>query len=426
MTHVGIVGGGIAGLHLGLFLRARGLDATIYSSKTPAQHRSDHLRNIVCRNGPTRACERALEVDHWDDEALDLRELELSVPAPQPLAFASTLTPYAQVVDMRIYWARLLEDFSARGGNLVFGPVRPSDLETLSSQFDLTIVASGRGSLANLFPLIPQHSPYEAPQRLVFVALLHGIAYREPPGFEVALVRGAGEILVFPICSFEQGLTAIGVEIVRGGPFTPLATLRHDETTREVEAFLGQVLREHAPAVHARVDPARFAIARPSDTGHVAITPAARRGYTVLPNGRPVIALGDAHVVMDPLTGQGANKASHAAWTLGESILDGGPYDEAFCRIVEQRMCAHALPVSDACNARLQPPPVHVQQLIGAAARRQAVANAYGYGFNHPDEYWKVLSDADRTAMLIRLLDQDQPAPVADAIRACLGQAERA
>ena len=75
---------------------------------------------------------------------------------------------------------------------------------------------------------------------------------------------------------------------------------------------------------------------------------------------------------MDPITGQGANKAAQAAATLAEAIRDASGYDESFCRDVEQVMCRFALPVSDACNARLKPPPPHVGRLLGAAARQQA------------------------------------------------------
>jgi len=425
MTRIGIIGGGVAGLHLGLYLRSRGVHATIYTSKTPAQHRDDRLRNVVCRSGSTRQREQALGVNHWDDEAPDLGEISISIAGPRPMTFAGTLEPSCQVVDMRLYWARLLNDFAARGGDVVVRAVRPADIDALSTQFDLTVVASGRGSLSNLFPLVPEHSPFETPQRVVLAALVRGVAYREPLGFEVTVVRGAGEILTFPMCSFEPGLTALGIEIVRNGPFTPLAaTLRYDEAPREVETFILGLLREHAPAIHARVEPGRFGIARPLDIGHVAITPAARQACMRLPTGRMVLALGDAHVVMDPLTGQGANKASQAAWVLGDAICAGGPYDEAFCAMVEQRMATYALAVSDACNARLQPPPPHVQRFFASAAQRRTVADAYAYGFNHPDHYWHIVSDADRTSLLLQLLDRDQPAPLSDAIHACLGPTE--
>jgi hypothetical protein len=81
--------------------------------------------------------------------------------------------------------ARLLEDFSSRGGQVVFGSRSPSDVEALSAQHDLLVVASGRGSLANLFPRMTEHSPYSEPQRVVIAGLFRGIGYREPRALEV-------------------------------------------------------------------------------------------------------------------------------------------------------------------------------------------------------------------------------------------------
>jgi hypothetical protein len=83
-------------------------------------------------------------------------------------------------------------------------------------------------------------------------------------------------------------------------------------------------------------------------------------------------------------------------------------------------MCEYARPVSDACNARLQPAPGHVQQLFAAAARRQAIADLYAYGFNHPDEYWGVISDPARTGVALHLLDQDEPPPLTRVISTSL------
>src|SRR5262245_48456468 len=129
MPRIGIIGGGIAGSQLGLFLRKHGIDATIYSEKTPAQHLASQITNVVCRSGPTRARERALGVDHWDSSAPDLEQFVVTVNGPQPLEFSGALTPPSHVVDMRIYWARLLEDFAARGGELVFGNLTSSDVD---------------------------------------------------------------------------------------------------------------------------------------------------------------------------------------------------------------------------------------------------------------------------------------------------------
>jgi len=55
---IGIVGSGIAELHLGLLLQQRGIPATIYSDRAPEQTRAGRLPNSVARFEYTRARER--------------------------------------------------------------------------------------------------------------------------------------------------------------------------------------------------------------------------------------------------------------------------------------------------------------------------------------------------------------------------------
>ena len=84
------------------------------------------------------------------------------------------------------------------------------------------------------------------------------------------------------------------------------------------------------------------------------------------------------------LRANGVFKASEQWDTLGDSqpgavpvpdtfevIANNGPSftDEEFCAAVEAQVCAYALPVSDACNARLVPPPPHVARLLGDRQR---------------------------------------------------------
>jgi len=160
------------------------------------------------------------------------------------------------------------------------------------------------------------------------------------------------------------------------------------------------LLRDYVPSVYARIDTSRFAVARPLDIGYVAITPVVRRGYARLSNGRTILALGDAHITMDPVTGQGANKASHDAFVAGAAICEATAFDEDFCGRVSGRMCDYSLPVSDACNARLMAPAQHVLDLLAAAARYQAVADFYTGSFNNPDRFWHITSRPGRTEVI--------------------------
>jgi 2-polyprenyl-6-methoxyphenol hydroxylase-like FAD-dependent oxidoreductase len=193
VPNIGIIGGGIAGTHLGLFLRQHGISATIYSQKTPAQHRAARLSNVVCRNAPTRTRERALGVNHWDSAAPDLERITIAINGSRPIAFSGRLDAPSHVVDMRIYWGRLLEDFSSSGGALVFGTLGPDEVEDLSRVHDLLVVASGRGSLSTLFPRRPEHCPFATPQRVVVAGLFRGIRYPDPPPSTSSSIGGTAK-----------------------------------------------------------------------------------------------------------------------------------------------------------------------------------------------------------------------------------------
>jgi hypothetical protein len=191
-----------------------------------------------------------------------------------------------------------------------------------------------------------------------------------------------------------------------------LTRIRPETDRDSFHAAILELLRDYAPAIHARVERDRFELARPLDAACVAITPTVRRAYTTLRSGKVALALGDAHVVLDPITGQGANKASQAAWVVGEAIRSATAFDEEFCRLIEARLCDYAVPVSDACNARLLPPAPHFAGFLGAAAQHQTVADFYADGFNHPDRFWHILSNENRTASVTRWLTTGAIPPV--------------
>jgi hypothetical protein len=402
MTTIGIVGAGVAGLHLGLFLQKYGVTATIYTEKTAEQQLAGKLSNIVVRSAPTRARERFLGVNHWDDANLDLVRSNFYVGGARPFAFAGDLAPPAIAVDIRLYYARLLQDFAMRGGRVVIGALQAGDVQRLAAEHDLMVVASGRGSLATMFPRLAAHSPYRTPERLGVGGLYRGVSHSQSLEIDVVIIPGHGEFLIVPLYSFEPHLTALYIQIVRGGAFEVLRRMRYVDDPRGFDAAVLGLLRDYAPTTYARIDPSAFELARPLDLVHAAITPTVRRGYVQLPNGRFAVALGDAHVLLDPITAQGANTASHAAWVLGEAIRNSDAFDEAFCRRVEQRIWSYARPVAEACNARLRPPAAHVAELMVAAAHHKAIADAYANGFNQPDAFWEILSSPERTAAFLK------------------------
>jgi 2-polyprenyl-6-methoxyphenol hydroxylase-like FAD-dependent oxidoreductase len=115
-------------------------------------------------------------------------------------------------------------------------------------------------------------------------------------------------------------------------------------------------------------------------------------------NGRYAIAIGDAHTVVDPVIGQGANAASYEAWELGAAITQDPVFDEHFCRKAAARRAARVDATCDWTNLMIALPPApHLLQLLGAMSASPAVADEFTDNFNYPERQWDILATPERT-----------------------------
>lgn len=413
MTSIGIVGAGVAGLHLGLYLRQHGIDTTLYAEKHAEQQFSGRIPAIVTRMAHTRERERQLGVNYWDGVSSDLKRVNIYVGGEYPLTFHGDLDGQFIMVDMRIYLGRLQEDFAARGGKVVVGMVHAGDLERLSEQHDLLVVATGRASISAPFPRVEEDSPFTTAQRWLGAGLFRGVR-TVPHNLSISLVPNHGEIFEAPIYSFEPNIAAITVEAIPGGAFEAPMRLRYDDDPQRFNAAFLELLREYVPTTYERVDPAKFGLARPLDTMQGEVVPTVRRGYARLANGKYALAIGDAHITNDPLIGQGANTASRMAFLVGEEITRNSVFDEAFCGQVEQQVLGYAGPVAKWGNMMLQPPQQHGIDLMVAAAQNQTIANAFTNFFEQPLVAWDAMSSPEGAAAFLQQYGWTAPAaPVA-------------
>jgi 2-polyprenyl-6-methoxyphenol hydroxylase-like FAD-dependent oxidoreductase len=405
MSTIGIVGAGVAGLHLALYLQRHGVSVTLYADRTPDQMRAGRLPATSGFTGVSRLRDAALGINHWDRPEHLTSAARFRIAGDLPLGFNSTVPLPGLYIDMRLYLPRALEDFAARGGDVVVASCGADDIGRLAENHELVVVATGRGGLSEMFPRIPERSPYQEPQRRLLGGLFRGVELPRPFVFGFNIVPGAGEIFELQMISQHGPTTALLVEAIPGGPLEPLTRLRYEEDPAAFNRALLAALREHVPDTYARVDPAEFAPTGPLDVLSGAVVPAARRAFIPLAEGRFAMALGDAHVAFDPITGQGANAASRAAWLMGELVTEharaGMRFDEAFCRRAEQQLWNSARAACEWTNAALQPPPPHVIGLFLAAAQNQAIADAFTNNFLYPDRQWGVLRSPEATAAFI-------------------------
>lgn len=403
MKNIGIVGCGIASLHLGLFLQKHGIDATIYSDKSPEQIRAGRIPNFVVRFENTLERERSLGVNHWDFEDFGVFGIHMYIGgAPQPIRWYGAKKRPASPVDMRIYQSTLLEDFAERGGKVVVGELQASDMSRLSDEHDLMVVASGRGSLTEMFPRNAERSPYAAPQRNLTGAFYRGVDFADPLGVIYSVSPGNGEIFHLPFTTFDRRLCSILIEAIPGQALDVISNMRYADDPKKFEATVLELVREHAPLTYERINLKEFGVLRPQDVIQGAITPTVRTGYTSLGNGKFAMAVGDVHIVVDPIIAQGANNASKCAFILGEALLEADRLDENFCRETEQKLWEASRAASEWTNATLQPPPLHAIQIFAAAAQNQSIADELVQNFNAPERNWEIFSSPANAASFLQ------------------------
>jgi 2-polyprenyl-6-methoxyphenol hydroxylase-like FAD-dependent oxidoreductase len=409
MTSIAIVGAGVSGMHLGLFLQQHDVPVTIYTDKTGQQIADGRLLNTVAHHHHTLERERALGVHHWDAAEYGyVCHHHCVVGPPEPMRFRGDFVNPSSIIDYRLYLPRLMEDYQERGGAMVFGPIDAEEIERISSDHDLVVVAAGRGAGA-MFPARQDKSPYDRPQRRLSAGIYHGIGYSEPKGVGVHMSLGHGELLELPITSREGFATALLFENIPGGDLEVLADISYDDDPRAYNEAVLRKLQEHYPMCFERVDRDSFGLQGPTDLLQGALTPVVREDYIRLASGTLALAMGDAHCVVDPVNGQGANSASYSAWVIGHAVLEDMAVDEQFCRRVAREREAFVHGVSDWTNMILNPEP-HVVGLLMAMAQSKPLCDAYTQNFNHPDRQWEAVATPERTAAFIARRSADRPA----------------
>jgi 2-polyprenyl-6-methoxyphenol hydroxylase-like FAD-dependent oxidoreductase len=394
--HIGIIGAGIAGLHLGLRLQRLGIDCTIITDRTPEQVAAAQLANIVGHWPTTLGRERVLGVYHWPAEEFGFNLFRHTIQTPEPIEIDCRAVQPARAVDYRIYLPRLMEDFVERGGRLEVRPVDAKDIGRIAERFDLIVVAMPGNGFRDLFARDDTNSPYDQPQRYFLAGLYEGFRPAHARSGIMSVKPGHGEAVAFPLLSRAGLVTALAVTTYKPDDLPMLRVLSTRPDRASYCAALLRTLEELHPAIYDRIDTSRFGVQGPSDLAQAAVTPIVRRPYVDLGGGKYAIALGDAHVTVDPMLAQGANIGSYSAFVLADAIAESSTFDLAFCHEVERSRSARILGASRWTNAFLQPPDEARMELMVAMSRDGQLADEYYDNFNRPEVQWQRVGSAER------------------------------
>lgn len=399
-TRVAIVGAGTAGLHLGLFLRQSDVHVTIYTALRPEKLAASRLLNTVAHHHVTIEREEALGVNHWPCEDYGYFGHHYYVNGKEPLSFYGDYAAPSRAVDYRIYQPRLMNDFVAHGGSIRYGEVCTAQLSALARDYDLVVASMGKGSFQQLFARDESESQYDKPLRLLCVGLFKGIEQRETPAVTMYFSPGHGEMIEIPTLTFGGMATALVIENVPGGDLEVLAHTRYEDDPEAFRKLLLRKLKKHYPVIMARIDESHFDLVNgPLDILQGGFSPTIRASHTILDDGTVVPAVGDLHALVDPMTGQGANMASHGAWILGEEILAHDIYDHRFIEAVDRRRNDRILSSNRWTNyllANLPAPPPELWDVLVGLSENRKLCDEFTENFNFPERHWDCFASPAR------------------------------
>lgn len=411
---IGIVGGGIAALHLALALQKAQIDAVVYTARGHGDLPDGPLLNTVVHHNPTIARDEFLGTDRWPADRYGYRRHFHRIGGSAPVEFTGVFRRPSSAVDHRLYLPALAETFLDRGGQIRTAAVGARDLSRLASQHELVVIASGRGPLSGLFDRRASLSPIHAPQRRICAGLYTGIDRRIEDGVGISLAPDVGELLEIPIITRHGRVTALLFENLPDTEAAALSDIRptEDGGGRFARAVL-DLLRDQHPMTFERVDESDFGLTDPRDLLQGGVIPAFREDYFEIEDGVFALALGDAHVVVDPIMGLGANIAAYSAGVVADCIIDsGGIFDELFCDQVARARAEVLIGASQWTNLMLQQHP-RVSDVMRAAARNPMLANVFTDNFDHPERQWRILATDRRAERFIAAGPEPEPAPPA-------------
>src|SRR5207248_7175860 len=183
MKRIAIIGAGQSGLQLGLGLLIVGYEVTLYSVRSADEIRHGHVMSSQCMFDSALETERDLGLNYWEEECPKVEGISFAVPDPvggKIMDWAARLDNYAQSVDQRLKIPRWMAEFQKRGGKLQIEAADIDDLESSARGHDRRIVASGKGTIAQLFERDTSRSPFSEPQRSLALTYVRMMRPRQP------------------------------------------------------------------------------------------------------------------------------------------------------------------------------------------------------------------------------------------------------
>ncbi|TCM67076.1 2-polyprenyl-6-methoxyphenol hydroxylase-like FAD-dependent oxidoreductase [Acinetobacter calcoaceticus] len=403
MRRIAIVGAGQSGLQLALGLLDTGYDVTLLTNRTADQIRDGKVMSSQCMFHTALQTERDLGLNFWEEQCPAVEGIGLNLINPETgdkaFSWSARLERYAQSVDQRVKMPYWIEEFQRRGGKLVIQDVGIAELEVLAEDFELVLLAAGKGEVVKQFERDAQRSEFDQPQRALALTYVKGMQPLSPYSrVNFNIIPGVGEYFCFPALTVNGPCDIMVFEGIPGGPMDCWQDVKSPE--QHLAKSL-EILNTLLPWEGDRCKNVELTDAGGYLAGRFA--PTVRKPILTLPSGKQVFGMADALVVNDPITGQGSNNAAKCSKVYFEAILanDDQAFTEAWMQQTFERYWDYAETVVSWTNSLLAPPKPHMVELLAAASQNQSIAAEIANNFDDPRQFAPWWFDADQAQAFI-------------------------
>ncbi|HVV68699.1 MAG TPA: styrene monooxygenase/indole monooxygenase family protein [Patescibacteria group bacterium] len=413
---VAIIGAGQAGLLLGIGLLKsnKKYSVSIFTNKSAEQILQGGIMSSQGMFDSSLQVERELGINFWDTLCPQNKSVTFTLVNPETIKkeiyFQGKTTKPYQSIDQRLKFSRWMDEFEKLSGKIHIQNTDTQELNRITKEHELTIVATGKGEISSIFPINHSRSPFDKPQRALACIYVQGAIPADSLGVRAHIIPGIGEYFTMPGLTLNGHCEMMLFEGIFGNAFDCWEGLTNPEERLEKALNL---LKNYLPWEAERFQNTKLTDNRGTLTG--SYTPLVKLPISKLPCGKSVLGLGDAVVLNDPIAGQGANSAAKSASIYLKSILDRGqaPFDESWMtKTFELSWKLHAQWATQWTYNLLMPPPPHIIELFKAASHSQKIAKILADGFDNPATLFPWIMRSEETFKVIHN-EEKQPEKLA-------------
>ncbi|MEV0711288.1 styrene monooxygenase/indole monooxygenase family protein [Nocardia aurea] len=425
-----IVGAGQTGVTAAIGLLDAGFTVTLYSERDQRALRDEvPATGTALEFGVTQQAELALGLDTYTARAPRHTGLSVRIAGPdnaELIAFDGEFDGYVGVaVDTRLKADERLTAFRERGGRFVVEPVSLDRLDTIAAENDLTLVATGRGGLSELFPVDDTRTVYDAAQRSLLTVTVTGLghdrdvfAHRGPAGgghSGFSILAEQGEAWWGPYLHKDAGPSWAFLGWARPGSEWEKRFAAAD-SAESAHRIVTELYRDYIDWDLPEVLATKVISDDPHSWLKGAVRPVVRAGVGRTASGHVVGSLGDTSVAYDPIAGQGAQSGLIQAQRLVvAAAVHEGAFDEQWLAArYAEFLAARSDAAAKVTRLFLSDPELGdiANQFFAAAAVEPRFASALVGLLHHPQPFLGIETPEDASAYIEQVTGQ----PAADIL----------